>query len=368
MTPASELACLVIADVSGYTRYLTGVELDHAQDIMADLIGTVVGALQPSFALAGLEGDAVFAYSPTAVVDGSVLLDVIEGTYFAFRRRLAAIERATNCDCDACRRLPILDLKVVAHHGTILRHQVAGREELLGADVIVLHRLLKNDVAERTGLNAYALITEACLATTSLDPARLEMTRTCQSYDLGEVCGWVHDLHRAWEEERRARRVFLDEAEAMFTVSREVSAPPMKLFELATSPVHRPVWARGPMEIRENSPSSRRGVGTVNHCIHGQEAVLEEVLDWRPPDYWTVRFELPGVLTALMTDEIVAVEGGSRITSRIRIEGPEELPHLDDFLAGLSGQVTAAMDGLVEFIHGTGPDPGLPAAASLGGP
>jgi hypothetical protein len=368
MMPASELACLVIADVSGYTRYLTGVELDHAQDIMADLIGTVVGALEPSFTLAGLEGDAVFTYSPTAEVDGSVLLDVIEGTYFAFRRRLAAIERATSCECDACRRLPILDLKVVAHHGTILRHQVAGREELLGADVIVLHRLLKNDVTERTGLAAYALVTDACLATTSLDPARLEMIRTCQAYDLGEVCGWVHDLHRAWEEEQHSRRVVLEEAEAMFTVSRVVSAPPMKVFELATSPLHRPAWARGPMEILENSPSSRRGVGTVNHCIHGQEAVLEEVLDWRPPDYRTVRLQLPGVLTALMTDEIVAVDGGSRITSRVRIEEPEEAPHLAELLAGLGGQVTSAIDGLVEFIDRAGPDPELPASATLGGP
>ena len=42
-----EPACLVIADISGYTGYLAGVELDHAQDILADLITTVVGGLRP---------------------------------------------------------------------------------------------------------------------------------------------------------------------------------------------------------------------------------------------------------------------------------------------------------------------------------
>ena len=35
-----------------------GVELDHAQDILADLMGTIVSALRPSFRLAKLEGDA----------------------------------------------------------------------------------------------------------------------------------------------------------------------------------------------------------------------------------------------------------------------------------------------------------------------
>ena len=37
-----EPACLVIADITGYTSYLAGVELDHAQDILADLMDTVV--------------------------------------------------------------------------------------------------------------------------------------------------------------------------------------------------------------------------------------------------------------------------------------------------------------------------------------
>ena len=62
MLPKPEPACLVIADISGYTGYLAGVELDHAQDILADLIDTIVGALRPPFQLSKLEGDAAFVY------------------------------------------------------------------------------------------------------------------------------------------------------------------------------------------------------------------------------------------------------------------------------------------------------------------
>ena len=163
MLNQSEPACLVIADITGYTSYLAGVELDHAQDILADLIDTVVGSLRPTFRLAKLEGDAAFTYVITESIDASALMDTVERTYFAFRRRLRDIGQASTCDCNACMRMPTLDLKLLAHHGTILRQRVAGREELVGSPVIVAHRLLKNEVTETTGFRAYALYTEDCL-------------------------------------------------------------------------------------------------------------------------------------------------------------------------------------------------------------
>ncbi|HEX5451175.1 MAG TPA: hypothetical protein VFW86_02185, partial [Candidatus Limnocylindrales bacterium] len=75
-------SCLLIADISGYTSYLAGVELDHAQDILADLMATVVTSLRPTFRLAKLEGDAAFTVAPASAVDGSALLDTIERCYF----------------------------------------------------------------------------------------------------------------------------------------------------------------------------------------------------------------------------------------------------------------------------------------------
>jgi class 3 adenylate cyclase len=57
MLPAAQPTCFLIADISGYTGYLADVELDHAQDILADLVGAVVTALRPNFRLAKLEGD-----------------------------------------------------------------------------------------------------------------------------------------------------------------------------------------------------------------------------------------------------------------------------------------------------------------------
>lgn len=73
-----EPACLVIADISGSTSYLAGTELDHSQDILADLISTVVVALRPTFHLAKLEGDAAFVDTLTETIDDCTLQDSIE--------------------------------------------------------------------------------------------------------------------------------------------------------------------------------------------------------------------------------------------------------------------------------------------------
>ena len=190
---ATESACLLIADISGYTDYLGGVELDHAQDILADLIGTIVTALRPAFRLAKLEGDAAFTFAITEKLDGSLLLDTIERCYFGFRRRRRDVRQATSCECNACMRIPDLNLKFVVHQGTILRQRVAGHDELLGPDVIVVHRLLKNDVTASMGLDAYALFSQQCIDAMDVEcppsacapPARA--TSTSAPYPFGST-------------------------------------------------------------------------------------------------------------------------------------------------------------------------------------
>ena len=111
-----------------------------------------------------------------------MLLDAIERCYFGFRRR-RDVRQATSCECNACARIPDLDLKFVAHHGVAIHQKVAGRQELLGSDVIVVHRLLKNEVVEKLGIDAYALITQACIDATNLDPAALGMREHTETYE-----------------------------------------------------------------------------------------------------------------------------------------------------------------------------------------
>ncbi len=59
-----ETGFLVIADLTGYTAYLSRSELEHAPAIAGDLLETIVGRLDPPFRLAKFEGDAAFLYGP----------------------------------------------------------------------------------------------------------------------------------------------------------------------------------------------------------------------------------------------------------------------------------------------------------------
>src|SRR5687767_3285185 len=162
---------LVLADISGFTSYLAGVELDHAHEILSDLLEIIVNSFKPVLTLSKLEGDAVFAYAPeNRVTRGETLLEILETTYVAFRNRLEAIRRRTTCECNACRSIPKLDLKFMAHYGSYILQSVAGRTEVIGSDVNLAHRLMKNQVSEATGWRAYALFSEAALTKMNVWP------------------------------------------------------------------------------------------------------------------------------------------------------------------------------------------------------
>ena len=331
MAATAEPVCLLIADISGYTGYLAGVELDHAHDILTDLMGSVVSALRPGFRLAKLEGDAAFTYRVGASLDGSMLLDTIERCYFGFRRRRRDVRQATSCGCDACIRIPDLDLKFVVHHGVALRHRVAGRQELMGPDVILVHRLLKNDVVAGLGIDAYALLTQACVDATALDPAGLGMRPITESYEhIGDVRCWILDLERRWQEEEARSRTFVRPAEALVDIAVATDVPPQLAWEYVTEPGRRMAWQPWVTAVSvEGATGGRRGPGSSNHCLHGKDAVVEEILDWRPYDYVTDRTTIAtpdGPLRLLHTIEFEPTATGTTI--HIRFERPADAREL----------------------------------------
>ncbi|HEX5015046.1 MAG TPA: DUF2652 domain-containing protein [Candidatus Limnocylindrales bacterium] len=353
-----EPACLLIADISGYTGFLAGAELDHAQDILADVMATVVGSLRPTFRLAKLEGDAAFAYVATERVDAAILQDTVERCYFAFRRRLRDVNQASTCDCNACVLVPSLDLKIVAHHGRIVRQRIAGREELLGSDVIVVHRLLKNHVEQATGARAYALYTAACAAAMGLDdPAGAGLVEHREEFEgVGEIVGWIRDLEAAWQDELDRVRVVVERKDAVRTYTASFAAPPSVVWEYVTSPIRRPKWQQGVSAVVEQpGQPGRRGVGTVNHCMHGKDAIVEEVLDWRPYDYVTYRAQLPQPGTPPLVDTYLLEDdgaGGTRVemrfgkprSARQRAIMEAMLPSLDEMMNGALAALRPAID------------------------
>jgi hypothetical protein len=278
---------ILLADISGYSAYLAGVELDHAHEILKELIELIVAHCQPVLTIAELEGDAVFAYAPLARVPrGETLLELIETTYVAFRDRVEAIRRRTTCTCRACQGLPTLDLKFITHHGSYILQKMAGVLKLVGTDINLAHRLLKNHVKESTGWRAYALFTDAVLDHLGCQAANLHTQ--IEEYDLGQVQTHSFDLQPRYRELLEARHVVVTPEQAHAVYGVDCAAPPPLVWEWLNDPRHRLEWERLHIQPARR-PGGRTAAGATNHCMHGKTlSMVETVLDWRPFDYYTV--------------------------------------------------------------------------------
>ena len=156
----------ILPDISNYTRFMTGTQFSfaHAQHIIFSLINAMIGAATNQVQLSKLEGDAALFFadadSVTEVDAGKTVMEIFSA-FFRERRRL---KNSNICPCHACRHIDTLDLKIFVHRGKAARFRFRGSVDLFGTDVIVLHRIMKNNV---TG-HRYVMVTDAAASSVAL--------------------------------------------------------------------------------------------------------------------------------------------------------------------------------------------------------
>ncbi len=155
-------AVLLIADISGYTQYMSWnrTHLAHAQMTVAGLLEAVIDAAK-GLKLSKLEGDAAFFWAPDG--DAKVLVcERLSRMRESFLKRRERFKTDIACECASCSQLDRLSLKFVVHQGEVAEQRVKRHVELAGVDVILVHRMLKNTVP----VVEYVLMTDpvaACL-------------------------------------------------------------------------------------------------------------------------------------------------------------------------------------------------------------
>ncbi len=283
---------LVIADISGYTAFLTATELEHAQSIIEELIALIRNRLVPALRFVKLEGDAVFCYAhDDAFADGERLVELLEVCYCDFSNLLFNMARATTCQCVACASIGSLGLKFVVHFGTFVVQRNKAGEDLAGPDVILVHRLLKNGITGQTGIAAYAFFTDACLGRL---PPSFNLRRYTETIEpFAPTSGGVHDLAPVLREMRDARREYVTADDADWSASIAVRHPPSVVWQYIVNPEQRLRWAcvmmnKTPDAVTPNS-RGRNGIGTKSHCNHSPAEAHREIIDWRPFNYFTTR-------------------------------------------------------------------------------
>jgi len=150
---------LFIPDISGFTRFVNEVEIDHSRIIIQQLLEELIKANDIGLEISEIEGDAILFYQYGEHVDLGSLYKQVEKMFRAFHQYLIVYDNRRICQCQACRSAFNLTLKVVTHYGEFTSLNVQQFKKLIGKDVIVAHQLLKNDIPT----HEYWLVTEGLL-------------------------------------------------------------------------------------------------------------------------------------------------------------------------------------------------------------
>jgi len=304
----------IITDISGYTEYLTESELDHAHEILQSLFDAQLKHIKFPLKISGFRGDAIFTYTPElCFVNPQSFLETLENLYIVFSETLQQMQFNTTCPCRACRNMNKLDLKMCVHYGEYILQKLGDREELLGADVIVPHRMLKNNVIEKTGVKAYALFTEAAAQALHLSELSQPLIPHIETYEhLGEVKMQVFDLAPVWKNTRERRRNFVSKEDAWVFVEMDLPYPPMLIWEYLTNPNLEAGFLKFDYGERTDALGGRVREDAGFHCAHGDLHIHSKILDWKPFEYYTMDQAALG-LTYRSTRRLIPIENGTRL-------------------------------------------------------
>jgi hypothetical protein len=281
--------CFVITDISGYTQYLSSSELDHAHEILQSLFDAQISQLKPPFVISNFQGDAILSYIPEDnILHKQTIIELIEDVYYSFMKKRELIRINTTCTCNACKNIDHLDLKIFVHYGQYMIQEMLGRQELIGPDVILVHRMMKNRVREEADIEAYALFTKPAAA-------HLELLRMCpeaveyeEHFDqIGKVEMLVYSLRSHWLKEKEKRRICVTREQAWMMSEFEVEVPQAFVWEFMTNAHFKKQWAGFLSIERTDTLEGRVREGSSFHCAHREMDFHYTLLDWKPFEYYT---------------------------------------------------------------------------------
>ncbi|MEO7223598.1 MAG: DUF2652 domain-containing protein, partial [Devosia sp.] len=280
---------------------------------------------KPPLIISRLAGDAVISYGLSGhFLGGQTFAESLEDTYVSFRRMVELMVRNTTCPCNACRNIASLDLKFFVHFGEFAVQRLDAHDELVGSDVNLLHRLLKNHVTEALGLKAYTLYSDAAIRQLGLENLT-DLVRHEESYEhLGTVTIWIEDMHPVWEAKRhQSQTTILTERELM-RVSAEVALQPEIVWDYLIRPEHFNVLLNATKVEVVRRPGDRITTGSIFQCYHGGGLQPLTVIEWQPFERIVVEFAapMPGVV-GHCEFRLEPVPGGTRLTQIFaKGEGP----------------------------------------------
>lgn len=151
---------ICIPDISGFTEFMSETDFELSSKVIPSLLNNIIYSNEIGLKVSEIEGDAVLFYKQGALPPFKVLIEQCQHFYTEFYKQLDILRKKYAENQQAVNIPEILGLKIILHYGTeVAPMKVGTRIKLFGEDLIVAHRLLKNEVP----LNEYLLFSEALM-------------------------------------------------------------------------------------------------------------------------------------------------------------------------------------------------------------
>lgn len=176
---------LFIPDISGFTRFVNEIEIEHSRHIIQQLLEVLINANQIGLEVSEIEGDAILFYKFGNPPELATIYKQVERMFCDFHQHLIAYDHRRICQCKPCVSAVDLSLKVVTHYGEFATYNVRQFSKLIGKDVIVAHQLLKNDIDK----HEYWLVTKSLApGEIPVGPAKwMEWNTSAKQTENGEI-------------------------------------------------------------------------------------------------------------------------------------------------------------------------------------
>jgi hypothetical protein len=218
-----------------------------------------------------------------------------------------------------------LDLKMVIHYGEYAVQILGDREELVGADVIVPHRMLKNHIIEETGIESYAAFSSAAAEALNLSELAWPLVPFVEAYEhIGRIAMQVLDLHKVWEREQDKQRFVVTPEEAWLAFEWETPYPPSLVWEYLTNLQIEKRYQGYDLVQRTDGLGGRMQPEATYHCAKGELQFFTWILDWKPFEYVSLRQKVSIGVELTQTRRTDPMGAGSRLAMYIQ-QPPENV-------------------------------------------
>jgi hypothetical protein len=271
MEPDTTSALLFMPDISGFTQFVTATEISHSQHIIAELLQTLIDNNHLGLSIVEIEGDAIFFYKSGGIPSPEQIASQCRKMFIAFHRQLKKYDLLRICNCGACSTANQLTLKFVVHQGEVSFITVNNQTKLFGPDVILIHRLLKNDIPE----HEYMLLTDR-IAAEKISPADkdlewIQFTSGSAQYDIGHINFQFSPFKSLYasipEPPRPELKVYRVPQPARFVV--ELNAPMRHTYSCLMDLKSRITYLPGVLDVRieDERHNQINKLGTQHECI-----------------------------------------------------------------------------------------------------